>query len=358
VQYLSSNVANGHLLFRGEFAGFPPEAPYLVEVTGQQGEERILFIDDIPTAYAETTRTITVQYVDETGEPVTATVDCTWIHPALQTGQVYYHRIRRVSKPQLPPGSNPPIGKGQVEIASAFGGPRPSLSPGLKRASRTGGYRPFQEPTNTIEQSADFPMISEPSNVAGPVTYIVPSTLLPVQSVPQNPNGPIDFAWTQTSGADEYMIQIFPAADFAGLGQPAFQMTGIRPTGPGNVTKTLTFSPPLAASSAFVWRIGARNSLEATDNPRGQGITQVTAGSTVLRGWVLTGMGSFTTNNQPPNPPGVVKRGRRVQPLPGSSTPPGVDAPAPVPSPPSRGRGGSGGKRSVNTQPAAPVLSR
>ncbi len=353
VQYLAANVANGHLLFRGESAGFPPEAPYLVEVSGQQGEERLSFIDDVPASGGPFTRTITVEYVDESGAPATATVDCGWTHPALSPGQFYYHRIRRVDKPQLPPGSNPPIGKTGAIIASVTSGAGSPVSAGLRRASGTRAYRPFQDPTNTITQSADFPMISEPSNVAGPVTYIQPSNLTAVEGVPQNPNGPIDFTWSQTTGADEYMIQIFPAADPNGLGQPAFQMTGIRATGPGNVTKTLTFSPPLAANSAFGWRVGSRNSLEATDNPRGQGITQVTAGTTVLRGWVLTFMSPFTTNSAPPPPPSVAKRGRHLQPLPGSSTPPGAGAPGPVPAPPSRGRGGSG-----NTQPAPPTLGR
>jgi hypothetical protein len=119
----------------------------------------------------------------------------------------------------------------------------------------------------------------------------------------------MDFEWTRTVGADEYMLEVFPSSDPNGLGQPILRKDGVRPLGTGNVTVSVQFaSGDLAPSSTFFWRAGARASLEA-DEQSGQGIPRVGFGSQELSGWVLSTMRSFqTTAEPPPTPAKVAKR--------------------------------------------------
>ncbi len=335
VQYTRPDKANGHLLFRGEYAGFPPDAPYLVEVSAPpNGEETLSFMDDVPQSIAQQSRTITVAFVDESGEWATETVDVTWTHPALAQGQPYFHRIRRVTKPKLPPGSNPPVA--------------------------TGGNHIAQDPTNVITQSSQFPMISQPTNLAGPVTYIIPSQLVlpPVSGPPQNPNGPIDFEWAPTLGADDYMLELFPVTDPSGLGQPAYRRTGIRPVGSGNITFSLTPVPgDLAPNSVYFWRVGARNSLEATDRPKGQGIPRVGFGQNTIRGYVLSEMRSFQTAPSPPPTPLTRKGGKRILPVAPGGEPGGGGTP-PKRNPRGKGAGTGRPHRVINPQPVGPRPTR
>jgi hypothetical protein len=336
IKWPKPDRAFGHLLFRGENAGFPPDAPYLVEVSAApNGEEEIPFLDDNPLFVDEQDRTITVAHLDESGEWVTDTVDCTWTHPPLTPGQAYFHRVRRVTRPLFPPGTNPPIAQGAGAIQRE---------------------RAYQILTNTIDQSSDFPMISEPTKVMGPVTYMVPVQLVrpAADALPQNPEGPIDFEWSQTTGADEYMLEIFPVSDPGGLGQAVFRQTNIRPTGSGNIALTLRFARgDLAGNSVFFWRAGARNSLEATNHPSGQGIPHVGLANTEILGWVLSEMRSFETAAEPPPTPRLVKPGNvtELTPQPGR---PGRPAEGTRPGAKPKGKRARGARRAVDAQPAAP----
>jgi len=334
VQYAKPDKANGHLLFRGEYAGFPPDAPYLVEVSAMSGVEPLPFMDDVPDAQEQQDLTITVAFVDESGEWTTETVDVTYSHPPLVEGQAYFHRLRRVSKPQLPPGSNPPVG--------------------------TQGQHVQQDPDNTIDQSSDFPMISEPSNLAGPVTYITPSQVFPFEML-QNPNGPIIFEWTLTTGADEYMLEVFPVTDPGGIHSPVFRKTGIRPIGSANQIFTWTpASGDLDVDSVYFWRVGARNSLEATDRPRGQGIPRVGLGENTIRGYVLSKMLSFQTAPIIPPWPLTKKGGKAIVPVgPGNQLGGGTPTTPPRRNAGGKHRGGSGRpQRIISPQPVGPRPTR
>jgi hypothetical protein len=207
-------------------------------------------------------------------------VECTWTHPALTPGETYFHKVRLVTKPQFPPGTNPPL-------------------------SGTGGTENvFQNPDNTITQGGDFPMISRPTREVGPVTYILSPQLKspPENPLPQNPAS-ITFEWEPTTGADEYCVQVFPASDPNGVGQPIFQRAGIRGQGSGTISETwLPATGDLQPNSLYYWRVGARKSTELLG--RGQGMPRVGFGSTQVLGYVFSVMRSFPTPDFPPNPTG------------------------------------------------------
>lgn len=296
--------AHGHLLFRGYSAAFPADAPYLVHVSAApNGIERIKSMDDEPQALASQDRTITVSFRDESGDPDTETVDLTWSHPPLIQGQSYYHKIRRVTEPAFPPGTNPPLSQtgGTDNIAGSAANVHDAAYLGW-RALRSRD-RIAQDPTNVIDSGHQFPMISEPTRVAGPVTYILPVQLLAPEDDDSPNTSSISFEWYPTEGADEYMLEVFDSSDPSGLRQPIFRRTGIRA---GGATITETWQPAagdLQGNDLLYWRVGARNSLEA--GSRGQGVPQVGLGDNVLRGWVLSQRRSFNTVLMPPSPPVV-----------------------------------------------------
>jgi hypothetical protein len=218
----------------------------------------------------------------------------------------------------------------------------------------------MQDPDNTIDQSSDFPMISQPSNLAGPVTYIKPCQTFP-HTMLQNPLGPINFEWTPTLGADEYMLEVFPVTDPGGTGAPVFRRTGIRSTSSGNVILPWTpASGDLQVDSVYFWRVGARNSLEATDRPKGQGIPRVGLGQSAIRGYVLSRMLSFQTVPIIPPPPLTRKGGRMTLPVgPGSGLGGGTPTAPPQRNPRRNHRGGSGRpQRDISPQPVGPRPTR
>lgn len=282
VEFMNRDKAFGHLLFRGPSRGFPAEAYWLVEVsTRGMGTQTLLRMDDQPEAYPQKEVTITVNFRDEQGDWTTEDVTCTFVHPMLEPGRTYYHRIQRVTKPQFPPGTNPPLAQGSTD--SAFQGPE----------------------DNEIEQDYDFPMLSRASEPAGPVTYILPPQLISPSAnpLPQNPSA-ITFEWSPTQGADEYMVEVFPPDDPNGWGQPIFRRTGIRPRGATSISETWRpATGDLAPNSVYYWRVGARRSTEI--GARGQGIPRVGAPPHEIVGYVLSEMRSFPTTSIPPEPPGT-----------------------------------------------------
>lgn len=296
--------AHGHLLFRGHSAGFPADAPYLVEVSAApNGIERIKFMDDTRAAQAQQDRTITVNFRDEDGDPDTEDVDCTWTHPALFPGQSYYHKIRRVTKPAFPPGTNPPLSQTGGTDNVAQGTRRPAVALGQLLRRTRGRDIIAQDPTNSIDSGHEFPMVSEPTTVAGPVTYILPvQLLLPENNKQGQGMNSITFEWSPTTGADEYMVEVFDSSDPSGLRQPIFRRSGVRAQGASSISETWQpATGDLQESSVYYWRVGARKSLEA--GSKGQGVPQVGFGANVLTGWVLSDMRSFQTTVSPPPPP-------------------------------------------------------
>jgi len=277
VQFPDRVKGFGHLLFRGNTAGFPaPDPDALMEVyTRGMGEMSILYMDDQPGARIETDVTIQVNFWDEDGDPDTEDVDITYLHTALVAGQAYYHKHCRVTTPQFPPGTNPP----------------------LSQTGTTDGVA-----QNTIDQGAEFPMISEPTAPAGPVTYILPVQLVsPSTTAAPQSTTQIDFEWQPTTGADEYIVQVFPENDPNGVGTPRFHREGVRPRGTGTVAET--WNPgtgDIQGDSRYFWRVGARRSSEIGAN--GQGMPRVAVGSVELTGWVLSEMRSFATAPTPPPP--------------------------------------------------------
>lgn len=272
--------AFGHLLFRGPIRYFPADPYYLVEVsTRGMGEERIRATEDLPDWRDQRDVTITVTFRDESGDYTTETVDITYMHPQLDPGSTYYHRIQRVTKPQFPPGTNPPIGStgGTEQVAQAAG-----------------------PDENVIDQSGDFPMLSQASDPAGPVTYIEAPTLsttVPQPGVPQN-TASIDFEWSTVVGADDYMLEVYDAN-----GTVLLRRTGIRPTPPNIRENWRPAAGDLAGQSTYYWHVGARKKTEV--GARGQGIPQCGAGSNLQVGYVLSSEQSFVTAPIPPGPVGT-----------------------------------------------------
>jgi hypothetical protein len=305
--------AFAHLLFRGPSRAFPAEPYWLQEVsTRGMGEENIKQIDDLPDAYPQKTRTITVSFRNEDGDPETAEVECIWVHTQLDPGSTHYHRVQRVTKPQFPPGTNPPIG------------------------NAGGTDNVFQGPDeNEINQDYEFPMIGQATQPCGPVTFILPPQLIsPAPNpLPQGTNA-ITFEWAPSVGADEYMVEVFADTDPNGLGQPIFRRTGIRPRGATTISETWNPSAgDLEADSFYYWRVGARKGLEIGSG--GQGVPRVGYSPNEVTGYVLSVMRSFPTAPIPPGP--LSAKGDRTGPVPGIGTPSGVGLGTSVDDPPARG---------------------
>ena len=276
VEFMHSDTAFGHLLFRGPTRYFPADAYWLVEVfTRGMGMQSIKQMDDLPDAYPQKDITITVNFRDEGGDETTETIDCTYVHPQLDPGATYYHRVQRGTKPQFPPGTNPPIG-GQGGTDQIAQGPD----------------------ENVIDQSSAFPMLSQASEPAGPVTYIRPPLLgrLPEEGTPQN-TASIEFEWQTTVGADDYMLEVYDS-----IGTVLLRRTGIRPTGSTNSETWRPATGDLAGQTTYFWHVGARKKTEV--GSRGQGIPQVGFGANAMIGYVLSVERSFVTAPIPPGPVG------------------------------------------------------
>ncbi len=345
VEFAQWDKAFGHLLFRGPSRSFPADAYWLVEVFSRgMGEQRIKKMDDLPDAFPQKTITITVNFTDEEGDPATEDVECIYMHPALQPGESYFHRVQRVTEPQFPPGTNPPIATGGSTDA-AFQGPD----------------------ENEINQDYDFPMLSDATQAVGPVTYIVPVEGLTVngnaEPLPQNPAGPIVFAWSATEGADEYLLEVFPESDPQGTGNPILHRDGIRPTGSSIAQTWNPATGDLDVDSTYYWRVGARKAGDL--GSRGQGVPQVGEASP-LTGWVLSSRASFTTVTlEPPGlstsavtpaakKTGKAARGTTVTPDPSAGGITSARKNTPQERPGKGARGGRSGKGGFSTPVAIP----
>ncbi|MGI5818184.1 MAG: hypothetical protein ACOX9R_08810 [Armatimonadota bacterium] len=222
--------------------------------------------------------------------------DFTWIGPAgdeedgsiellfhafaLQPGHTYYHRVQRVVEPPARAGSGAPIATGQVSPAQVvLDDPELVVDPPSARA--------------------------EGSKSTAGVTYFTPPVLQGPEDGSQNQStSSITFTWQHTTGANEYILQVFPEDDPDGARAPRYQAQ-VRQDTSGTMFHTI--NDTFASSSRFYWRVGARRSGEALpENGR------------IGRGWLFSNIRTFTTAAAPPPPPGsnaagVTSDGGRVQ---------------------------------------------
>lgn len=265
---------HGMLIFRaGNNPDFPATADFLVDA-----------IDGLISSYSDNpfdvrsvdSFEIAFKFIDTTSGTATetdGTVTVSYNRGALVAGNRYYYRVRRIMEPLAPPGANPPIASAQAV-------------------------------TPSIETSPDNRVLSDPSNPAGPVTFFLP----PVQISPTNAassltTSNIQFTWQTSTGANEYIVEVFPSTDPDGRQAPILQSAPQRSTGSGLLTATI--SGPFSATTTYYWRVGARQ----TADPRMP--LNLATGKT---GWLYSSMFAFTTANTPPAPPSTtdVKPGHQA----------------------------------------------
>lgn len=217
--------------------------------------------DDSPQARALTQVDREFEWITPGGEQESGSINLEYSHPALNPGVTYYHRVQRVIEPPSRAGSGAPIaqqvGTSQVPLIDI-------------------------DPWNALSKG------SQPT--AG-VTYLTPPVLhSPGNGALNQSTVAITFTWGTTVGANEYVLQVFPADDPDGRRNPRYQVT-IRQEASG--TMSHTFTDGFAPGTRFYWRVGARRAGEA--QPVNELLLQ--------RGWLHSSMRTFTTAQAPPPPP-------------------------------------------------------
>ncbi len=146
----ASDKTKGWLVFRAGAPGFAPVAAYLVDAIPGQ---RLRNWADEPWEYRVIEdMEITFQYLQE-GEVEDGSVTVSFNDRPLERGSRYYYQVRRIIEPLARPGENPPIEGAQVE-----------------------------ETDPQIETDPDDRVLSDATEVAGPVTFFTPPQL----SAPEN----------------------------------------------------------------------------------------------------------------------------------------------------------------------------
>ncbi len=248
-----SRVVKGYIVYRGVTQYFNVADPEnIVQVLDQTFPGP--WTDD-QTDRADINFDKTWQYMDNTGSQTDATATIVYNHRALQSGETYFYRLRRIVSPYQP----------QIPISTA--------------GVRAAGVRPsqvtFVTATQTYTPDADQ-VLSEPSVPLGPVTFILPA-------IPREPlNGSttinpqeITFNWDLGTGPSEgngaaarYVLVVFRADN---LNNPVYQSTAQQPT---STTMTLVVRDPnqtiFQNGTDYVWAVGhyvpgeqrARNTLQ------------------------------------------------------------------------------------------------
>ncbi len=214
--------------------------------------------DDSPRSHGLIERERDFTWITSGGEQETGSISLEYDHPALQPGVRYYHRVQRVVEPMSRAGSGAPLVQSaqvaQIDI----------------------------DPWNAL---------SEGSQPTAGVTYITPPALQsPASGAVNQSTSSITFVWGGTTGADEYVLQVFAADDPDGRRNPRYQVT-LRQDFSG--TMSHTFSDSFEPGTRFYWRVGARKAGEA--QPVNELLLQ--------RGWLHSSMRTFTTAQAPPGPP-------------------------------------------------------
>ena len=264
---VAHDKTHGFLIFRAaNNPDFPAVANYLIDMIPGY---TTVYSDD-PTVNSTTEdEEITFQYVDTTttdGSLTDGSVTATFIHPAQVPGNRYFYRLRRITDPLAAPGSNPPIAStAQTTV------------------------------TPIITPTPDWSIITEGSTAKGPVTYFT----VPIQSTPANgavnqPTSDITFSWQTTTGANEYVVEIFPSSDPDGLNSPVLKSSVLRST--SSTVMSTVIAGPFSASSTYYWRVGARQSSDPAAN------YPINA-QTGAKGFLYSAIHAFTTTVSPPPPP-------------------------------------------------------
>ncbi|MEI6501552.1 MAG: fibronectin type III domain-containing protein, partial [Armatimonadota bacterium] len=257
-----SSKTHGFLVFRSSNnPDFPAVAQYLVEMI--QGFATA-YTDDPARNDTTTGMTVPFQYLDtttSTGALTAGNVTATFIHPSMVEGTRYFYRVRRISDPLANPGSNPPIGTAQTVI--------PIITP-----------------------TPDWRVITEASNSAGPVTFFtVPLLSAPTSGQSNLLTTGVTFSWQTVTGANEYIVEVFPSTDPTGQQSPVLQSAVQRST--GTTIMSTTLNGPFSASTSYYWRVGARQSADPSKPQSGN-----------KTGWLYSEIRTFSTSTTPPPPPG------------------------------------------------------
>lgn len=259
----------GWCIYRANFANFPtvpgnnpPSGPGLIDVLD---DHNATSYDDTPQDYVRQGVTITVTYLDETGDETTSDYTADYNHPAVVPGETYYYKIRRIN----PPSTFPTVvgGTGSRQVT-------------------------WVDPT---EDDADG-VRSDPSRPIGPVTYLIPPVLTsPLRGGDLSPKE-IEFKWNATPGATEYVLEIHARDPLLG-GAPLFRSQPItRSSGQGEITYLYNVKQPgfvaLQSDTDYWWRVGARNSHPKEARPQ-------------PLGYIFSDRIQFHTASEPPVPPGT-----------------------------------------------------
>lgn len=264
---VSRDATHGFLIFRAaNNPDFPAVARYLIDMIPGY---TTLYSDDPFENSVTVDEEITFQFKDNTsgtaGSLTDGSVTATFIHPAQIPGTRYFYRIRRISDPLAPAGSNPPISTGTAQAAVV-----PVITP-----------------------TPDWRIITEASNACGPVTFFT----VPIQSTPANgavnqPTSNITFSWQTTTGANEYIVEVFPSTDPDGLNLPVLQSALLRST--NSTVMSTVIAGPFNPSATYYWRVGARQSSDPEKPVNAQ---------TGRQGFLYSAIRAFTTATSPPPPP-------------------------------------------------------
>lgn len=232
--------------------------------------------DDSPAFSGPFDVDLEFDFITSEGDEETIDLTAEYLHPQLQAGHTYYHRVQRVIDPMERAGSGAPISTTQV-------GP----------SQVTVNFELDVTPTDALSVG------SRPTNG---VTYFTPPILSsPEDGASNQSTSQITFTWNSTLGANEYILQVFPEDDPDGRRNPEFQVTKRQDTS-GTLFETINFN--FDPSSRFYWRVGARRAGEAL--PENGRLNQT--------GWLFSGIRTFTTAAAPPPPPGTSAAGFRTGP--------------------------------------------
>lgn len=232
--------------------------------------------DDSPTFSGPFEYDLEFDFITSDGDEETIDLAAEFVHPALQAGHTYYHRVQRVIDPMERAGSGAPITTTRVS--------------------------PAQVTVNFDLDVTPADALSQGSRPTSGVTYFTPPILSsPEDGAANQSTRQITFTWNSTLGANEYILQVFPEDDPEGRRNPEFQVTKRQDTS-GTLFETINFN--FDPSSRFYWRVGARRSGEAL--PENGRLNQ--------RGWLFSNIRTFITAAAPPPPPGTSAAGFRTGP--------------------------------------------
>lgn len=257
---------HGWLFFRAaNNPDFPAVPQFLIDAI--PGKRLNFYSDDPFEARVVENFSIEFQYFGIGRDLEDGDVEVSYNKMPLTRGTSYYYRVCRVTDPQFPPGTNPPIGTAQA----------------------------IEPTTPEINPSPDWSIISRPSPSYGPITFFTP----PIQSLPTDGAAnltaqDITFSWQPSTGANEYIVQVFPGNDPDGIRSPILQSAPTRSTGATIMSSTIR--GPFQSGQQYWWRVGARRTGDVS-----MPLNQLTGQA----GWLFSDMRSFNVADGPPPPPGT-----------------------------------------------------